>query len=168
MCNPALLLEAGSFAVSAGSAVAGYSAQAKQAKANKTAAIDANAQTYKALDERASQEKDAATQTIMAADRQARATDALARTSAGAAGVAGASVDALLSGIAHDKFTAEQTINTNLGNTLQQIDAEKKGADATMVSRENAVPPPNPFMLGLQIAGSALDAYTQSRPKPKG
>lgn len=167
MCDPGTLLAAGSFAVSAGSAVVGASAQAKQAKANKKAAQGANAETYQALDTRANQEKDAATQTIMAADRQARATDALARTSAGAAGVAGASVDALLAGIAHDKFTAEDTIKTNLGNTLSQIDAEKKGADATMQNRINSAPPPNPFAVGLSIAGDALDAFAGFRPKPK-
>lgn len=168
MCNPGILLEAGQFAVQAGSTIAGASAQAKQSKATKQAAIEANAQTYKSLDTRAGQEQDAATRTIMSADRAARATDALARTSAGAAGVAGASVDALLAGIAHDKFTAEDTIHTNLSNTLSQIDAEKKGADANMQNRINSAPAPNPFMTGLQVAGEALDTYNQSRPKPKG
>lgn len=160
MCDPGTIIAASAFAVQAGSAVANASAQAKQRNANKTAAEQAQAQTYRALDLRAAQEKDAATQTIMQADRQARSTDALARVGAGAAGVSGASVDAMLAGIASDKFSAEQTIKTNLGNDLTQISAEKRGADATATNRIAATPGANPFLTGLQIAGAGLDFGT--------
>lgn len=171
MCEPTTLLAAGTLAVSAGSAIAGASAQNKQSKATAKAARVAQAEDYAALEKRKGQEQDAATQTIMQADRQARAADALARVSAGQAGVAGASVDALLAGIASEEFDAKATIGRNLKNTLTQLDSEKKGSDALAANRIASAPPANPFLTGLQIAGAGLDFGTtlvRNKPKPQG
>lgn len=166
-----LILEAVDAALKIGSAVAGNKAQAKAAKANTAAANSAFQNTVEGINLRQNQEQDAATQTILSADRQARGADARARVSAGEAGVAGASVDALLGSILRDKLDFEAVTTRNTENTIQQLEREKLGAAATRDSRIAGVPKPNPFLTGLQIAGAGLDFATSiynNRPKPTG
>jgi hypothetical protein len=165
-----LILEAAASALKIGSAIAGHSAQAKAAKANKAAANLAFQNDVLQINTRENQEQDAATQTILSADRQARSVDARARVAAGAAGVAGASVDALLADIERDKLSFGATTNRNLGLTIQQLEEQKVGAAATRDNRIASTPAPNPLLTGLQIASAGLDfgtfAYDKTRPKP--
>lgn len=170
MCDPVTALAAATFAVDAGSAIVEHNAQSQKSKANKNNALDAFSANIKALDTRETQEKDASAQTIMQADRQARAADALAKVSAGEAGVAGASVDAVLANLTRQKNTFDVSEKENLGNKISQIEQQKTGVGADAQSRINAVPPPNPFLEALQIGQAGLNfgsTIVGNRPKPK-
>jgi hypothetical protein len=170
MCDPVTALAVGSFAITAGSAIVENKAKSQQSKENKSNALEAFQANINALDTRETQEKDAAGQTIMQADRQARAADALAKVSAGEAGVAGASVDAVLQNLTRQKNTFDVSAKENLHNTLTQIEAEKSGASATAQSRINSAPPPNPFLSVLQIGEAGINfgnTVVGNRPKPK-
>lgn len=170
MCNPVAALAVTEGVVKAGSAIAGHAAQAKAASANEKAANASYLQTVQALNVRGSQEQDAAKQSIMQADRAARAADAVARVSAGEAGVAGASVDAVLTDLARRKAEATQITDRNLGATLDQLTLARQGANAERVSRIAGVPQPNPFLTGLQLVGAGVDTattlYNYNHPTP--
>ena len=167
-----LILGAAELALKVGSSLAGASAQNKAAKANRNAANIAFENTVSQINVREGQETDAATQTILSADRQARAVDAKARVAAGEAGVAGASVDALLAGILRDKLDFTATTERNLSNTVAQLETEKLGAAAARDSRVASTPGANPLLSGLQIGGALIDFgtdyWTRTRPAPAG
>jgi hypothetical protein len=93
----------------------------------------------------------------MQADRQARSADAVARVSAGEAGVAGASVDAIIGDISRQASEFKTTQERNLDMTIAQLQQEKVGAKSTAQNRINAVPKANPFATGLQIATAGVN-----------
>lgn len=137
-------------------------------KARESANASAVAQ-IKQLNTRQSQEEDAANLSIMQADRQARIADATARVAAGESGVAGASVDALLTDIQRQDAEFKSITNRNLSNTKDQIAAEKQGVFAEKQSRINANPFPSALATGINIAGRGFDYATQyliRQPKP--
>ena len=146
--------------INIGSSLMQADAQNKQSKANKHEAQRALSEVYKDIDLRADQETEAAQRTIFQIDREARSADALARVSAGEAGVAGASVDALLSDLERDRLDAKSSVERNTKMTLAQLEREKVGAETVARNRANSVPEANPFVVGLQIAGNVLDAGT--------
>jgi hypothetical protein len=157
VCDPISIIEGASLAIEIGSSVAGASAQNKASKANKAAAQQAMQDTWKDISLREVQEQDATGQTIMQADRQARSADAVARVSAGEAGVAGASVDALVGDISAQASAFKMTQERNLDMTITQLQREKVGAKSAAQSRINAVPKANPFATGLQIASAGVN-----------
>lgn len=148
-------------AISAGGAIAQDAAQSKASKANKANALAAMADTWRALGIRQQQEQQSAAQTIMQTDRQARTAKALASVSAGEAGVAGASVDALLTDINVQRLTADTTTERNLQMVQDQIQAEKTGAKVQAQNRINAVPSPSGLQTGLQVLGAGLQFGTE-------
>ena len=160
MCEPATIIAGASLAINAGSQLANSSAQAKASKANKTAALQAMAEGWKDISLQEVQQQDATALTIMQADRQARKADAIARVSAGEAGVAGASVDALVNDISAEASAFKVTQEKNLDMTITQLQREKVSGKAVAQNRINAVPPPNPFAVGLTIASAGLDFAT--------
>jgi hypothetical protein len=93
----------------------------------------------------------------MQADRQARKADALARVSAGEAGVTGASVDALVNDISAEASAFKVAQEQNLDMTITQLQREKVSEQAQARNRINSVPAANPFATGLTIAGMGLD-----------
>lgn len=156
MCDPATIIAGTSLAVGIAGDVMGANAQNKRSKQVAQAA-DANAVSQtRQLDVRSVQEQEATSQSILQADRQARFADAQARVSAGEAGVAGASVDALLGDIERQHAEYRQTANENLSNTLDQIQEEKVGVRANAASVKAGAPPANPFATAVQIAGQGL------------
>lgn len=157
MCEPATIIGVASLAIETGSAIAGASAQNKASKANKAAAERAMQDTWKDISLREVQEQDATSLTIMQADRQARSADAVARVSAGEAGVAGASVDAIIGDINRQASEFKVTEERNLDMTITQLQREKVGARNQAQSRINAVPRANPFATGLQIAVAGVN-----------
>lgn len=158
MCDPATVILVASTAIQIGSAVASHQAQSKQAKANKANALDAMMDTFKDISLQEAQHKEAAAQTLLQADRQAREDEALARVSAGEAGVSGASVDALIGDLAARAGEFKTTQQKNLDWTLSQLDRQRKGAQSTAQSRIAGVPAPSAIGTGLTIAGSGLNA----------
>jgi hypothetical protein len=142
-------------------------------------------QSIEALMLRRSQERTAASRSNLQTDRAARAADATARLSAGAAGVSGASVSALLTDVEAQAGQARLATDQNLAATTRQIDMQRGavaqnlaiaergialsriGVDVDRRARINGVeniqtaPRPNPFMTGLQIIGDGLDFADQ-------
>jgi len=156
VCDPVTIIAGASLAIEAGSSIAGASAQNKASKANKAAAQQAMQDTWKDISLREVQEQDATSLTIMQADRQARSADAVARVSAGEAGVSGASVDALIGDISAQASTFKVTQERNLDMTISQLQREKVSAKNVAQNRINAVPRANPFATGLQIASAGV------------
>ena len=209
-----VILAAASLGISAAGRYLGHRANAQQARSEERAAADrrrnttaaaneaasfSNLQFDQQLDEtrtaaaqqinatmlRRSQEQTAASRSILQTDRAARAADATARLSAGAAGVSGASVSALLTDVEAQAGQARLATDQNLAAVTQQldmqsdvtrqnlaiaernIDLERVGVDVTRRSRINEVtniqttPRPNPFLTGLQIIGDGLDFANQ-------
>lgn len=175
MCEPAsIMLAIGTAATVAkvgtdiASGIAQHNAQAEEHKQNEAAALQELKMNLRDIGIRQEQEQEAVAQTIMGADRQARQADALARVSAGEAGVTGASVDALLGSIERDRLEFENASKRNLSNTIDQLQREKDAAKAHADNRIKGVPDANPFVTGLRIGGAALDGAAQlasMRPK---
>lgn len=157
MCEPATILAAGSLAIQAGSAIASNAAQDAASKANKEAALRAMGEQLRSLSLQEQQAQDATAQTIMQADRQARQAEALARVSAGEAGVSGASVEALIGDISADASEFKVTQERNLDMTIAQIQQEKRGVQAGAQSRINAVPKGNDLATALTIGAAGID-----------
>lgn len=170
MCEPATIIAGASLAIGAGSAVASHKAQAKAAKANETNALQAMTESWKDISLQEVQQQDATALTIMHIDRQSRKADALARVSAGEAGVAGASVDAFLGDLSAEASAAKITEGRNLDMTLAQLQREKVSGRTVAQNRINAVPAPNLFATGLTIAGLGVDFAKTivARKPPKG
>lgn len=161
------ILALSSLVIKTGSALAGHSAQAKrnaEATANANRALQ---QEFGDLSLAQAQETNAANLTIQQINREAMKRDALARVSAGESGVAGASVDAILSDLSRSASEAVQTTNQNLDMKIAQLDRQKDAAILAAQNRISASPKPNPFLTGLTIAGAGLDtAATIMRRKP--
>lgn len=167
MCDPLTIIAGASLAISVGSEIAHSAGQNKAAKANKAAAEQSLNVDLNVLSDRKVEEQQASSLTIMQADRQARTADAMTRLSAGEAGVAGASVDALTGDIDAQLAQFKSTEKANLDLTLKQIDRQAAGASALAQSRINGVQSANPFATSLAIAGHGVDfANTIRQKKP--
>lgn len=158
MCDLVTGLAAATFAINAGSAVANHQAQKKASEGNEEAAIKAMLEAWKDIGLRESQEQDAAEQTIMQADRQARLATASAQLSAAESGVAGASVDAVVQQIENEASAFKTTTRKNLDMTIAQLQREKISGRTVAQQRIAAVPPPSGFLTALQIGGAAANA----------
>lgn len=157
MCDPGTIIAGASLAIGTGSAIANAKAQDKASKANAENARQALMESWKDISLQEVQQQDATALTIMQADKQARKADALARVSAGEAGVAGASVDALLGDLSAEASAFKMTQEKNLDMTIAQLQREKISGRTVAQNRINAVPGSNPFATGLTIAGQGLD-----------
>lgn len=157
MCDPATAIAATSLALGAGSAIASAKAQDKLAKQNAADAIRARNEDFRALGLQEAQQQDATQVSIAQAHRTAVNADAVARVSAGEAGVAGASVQAILADISAQESAFKTQALRNEGATIAQLQQEKRGAAAGAQSRINAVQPSNPLAVGLTIGAGALD-----------
>lgn len=154
MCNPAVIALVPA-AIEMGKNIFDHVNQEQRARENARASKEAFAMTDQQLTLRGAQETQATAQTVFAAERQARQADAQARVSAGAAGVAGASVDMLQAGIARDAATSTMASKRNLEASLTQLSMERRGAQALMRNRLNEAPNANPFATGLKLTGAA-------------
>lgn len=157
MCDPVSAIMAASTVVSIGSDIVQNQAQKKKAEAVQSSAKANAAAQIGQLDVRAGQEQQSANMSIMQADRQARLADAQGRVSAGEAGVAGASVDALLTDIQNKDDQYKTNTDINLQDNLDQIQAEKQGVYAQEQSQINSAPFPSDLATGIQIAGQGLN-----------
>ena len=152
---------AASFVTSALGSILNRSAQQKQAKATKKAALANLKLLYSDLNARAQQEQAAAVQSRLAVQGQGEALRGSAITGAASSNVAGNSVLAVLHDISRQESNATQTIDTNLTNTLNQIQRSKRGAKAQtegIINGANAQVTPW-WATGLQIGQAGLNAY---------
>lgn len=169
MCDPASALAGASLAVGTAQAVAGYQgkmqdagllaqAQAQQAVA---AEVDRNLK-YNALQQRQGQEMDAASAALTDNEVRALKANASAQVNAADGGIAGNSVEA----IARDYFRQQGKIDAatikNTDMSVQQLQEEKQQAEAQRAQRSTFAPIKLPSLasLGLDIAGSAVQAYS--------
>lgn len=155
MCNP-LALAAGALTLQVAGTVAGARAQNKAAERNETAALLAEREASKDISLLQQQTVDQATKTIFETDRAARSTQALARVSAGEAGVSGISVEALLGDL--DRKVGEFRIGTsrNLDAALAALQREKVSGRTVAQQRIANVQGASPFAVGLSLAGGGL------------
>jgi hypothetical protein len=167
MCEPTMIA-AGASALTGGiSAIAGHNAEQDAYEKNKQAAEAAAKQSQRQLTLRQMQEEQAAKQSVFKADLEARMVDAQARVSAGESGVAGASVDAVLSDIERQRLMNTQNAEKNLQAVTEQLNQEKAGVRANAKSQINSVSKPNPWATALKIGGSTLEAagtYYRNQP----
>lgn len=164
MCEPTAIA-IGTLAIGVGSKVLEHKAQNKAASkakaANKTEALRAMREASTDISLLEVQQQDASTRTIYEADRAARSTQALARVSAGEAGVSGLSVEALLGDIDRKIGEFKTTETRNLDMVLDQLQREKVSGRSIAQGRIAAVqiPRPSPFALGVSLAGAGLEFW---------
>lgn len=170
MCVAApVAIAAGSLAIEAGSKLADYISGASHKRAVNAAADRGALDQISQVSLRETQTQEGAAMSIMQADRQARMADAEARVSAGEAGVAGASVDALLGDIGRQDAEYKTATDINLNNTLDQLEAEKRGIRVQAENIKAGVAAPSPLALGVGLAGAGLNFASfliQRQPKP--
>lgn len=162
MCEPVSIAIA---ALTLGTEVASElnkaSAQNKVSKANTAAALQSLQQSNTDISFQESQKTAAAGLTIQQADRNARSTKALAQVSAGAAGVGGISVEALMGDIDNKLGQFKQTTNENLSMAIDQLQRDRVKEGTIAQERIDNVQPANPLATGIAIAGEGLSFYGQ-------
>lgn len=169
MCvEPATALAGASLAVGAASSVAKYSAgkedaasaRAFQAQQAYQAELARNDQ-WNQLGKRQSQEIDQASNALF--DNSIRAVKArdTAAVSAGEAGVAGNSVEAVARNFYREQGRIDTSTVRNTDMSVDQLQDEKRAAEAARISRSSFAPVREPSMLGLglDIAGAGVNAY---------
>lgn len=163
-----IALALGSLALNSVGDLMGASAQNRNAARNKSAAIASETNQINDVNLRQTQEQQAASQELVAAQRQTRTALSSARLSSGEAGVSGNSVDALLTDIGAQSSTYTQDVKLNEAQRLAQLDSTKTGIYAQTQDRINSVQPANPWATALRIGGSAVGtlASLQSRVPP--
>ena len=155
MCPPAIIVGGIAAAASIGSAVAGHIASGKANKANAEAARQAFARSVSNANALREETQDAATRSIFAAKKLARQARSQARVTAGESGVAGRSAVAVADQVTID--LAEFGIQTERNRARAEAQIERDLAQGLAVREQRIAsqPPPNPFMLGLNILGAA-------------
>lgn len=173
MCDPTAIA-LGSLVIGAIGTIGKAKAQDKAAADNKAAALDSfrNAQTD--IDLQQTQQEAQTGRSIYETDRSARATTALARVSAGEAGVSGISVEALLGDIDRKAGEFRTTAKENLGMVVEQLQREKSSGRTVAQQRIASVQPANPFAVATTLAGQGLQFWAgqigrdNAKPTPLG
>jgi hypothetical protein len=125
----------------------------------------------KALQQRAVEEGEAATEEKMRNAREAAKAVATARVAAGEGGVSGTSVNALLNDFLSQEARYRHSVTTNLEYARDSIDFEQESNEIVAKGRAASIKPfapspiqqPNYLAGALKIAGSGLDAYAGYR-----
>lgn len=166
MCPPAIAIGLG--IAQAGSQIIGQQQQAKtQAKVQRNASV-AERQRYLAevssMRVQQRQEQVAAAQRIQASAKRAREARATARVSAGEAGVAGLSVDALINDLTRQE--AENRFATNQQTQMNDVNRQMQLSDAGLGFTNNMLrinrPIEQPDYLGAALSGTSTGLSTYS------
>lgn len=157
MCEPATIAM---LVVSAVTAVAGHQAQSQQAKAEDKATKIAYANDQTQLAEQYKQQNDELNQQQTERSRAAMFEKGRLNAAYGEAGVEGASLDRILNQSDFNLGTDLSTMEANRSNLTKQTMLEGRGLQSTAQSRFNSTMRPSRLNTGLQIAGSAVDAYS--------
>jgi len=169
MCDiitPAVMLAVGMSAASAGAQVHGQRQQAKtQAKVQKNAS-EAERQRYlqevSSMRVQQGQEEVAAAQRVNESARKAREARATARVSAGEAGVAGLSVDALINDLTREEaeynFATQQQLQMNDVGRSMQLENAGLGFTNNMLRINRPIEKPD--YLGAAISGAQTGLST--------
>lgn len=140
-------------------AIASFQGQKQQASAVRQAAIADYERKSTEINRRQMQEDDAAAQKdgLQSLEEAQRGADA--EVSAAAGGVAGVSLDNILSDVSRTGARNRETIRQNSDATAQQLQLEKKGAKAEAQSRINSAPAPSTLSLVAGLGSAALSGY---------
>jgi hypothetical protein len=149
-------------AVSAAQGVASHQAQAAQAAANARAAKEAAMSEYRQLNMQQRQEEAIAAQRKFAAQLQEAELLARGTVAAGEAGVAGRSVEDVLSNISRGALEEQNILTQNLEAYNRQLDEQRTGVRTRAQSRINQVAQPSLLSTGLKIASDASTVYMAS------
>ena len=144
--------------IGAMTSIAAADEEQKQAAANEKNANAAFLNDARQLNLRQRQEEEAESQRGMEADIQTMRDVSKARTASGESGVAGLSVDALMSDILRQNLFDDTKADSNLSATKAQIKQEKEGAKTRRQSRINEVPYPSMVGTALSIGGNAYES----------
>lgn len=136
-------------AAQAAQGVASYQAQSAQASANARAAQAAAMSEYRQLNMQQRQEETIAAQRKLAAQLQEAELLARGTVAAGEAGVAGRSVEDVLSNISRGALEEQNVLAQNLEAYNRQLDEQRTGVRTRAQSRINQVAQPS-------LMGSAL------------
>jgi hypothetical protein len=168
MCDPATAMAGASFAIGAAQSVSSFMGKQQDAASMRGFQAQeaynaeyARNQTYNQIGLRQQQEVDAASQALM--DSQIRAVKAKATgdTGAGEAGVHGNSIESVARGVLREEGRIDAATLRNTDMSVDQLQEEKKSADAQFRSRTNFTPVRDPSVidLGLGIGSAGLGAY---------
>lgn len=155
MCTP-LALGALSAGVGALQTVSTYMGQRQMAKATEAAAKVAFQQDQEQLTRRELQEQEASAQRQAAQNIEEAEVVATAKVAAIDSGVAGPTLDNLIMDVQRRAATNRVTEQTNLKNTIQQLQLNKKGSAAQAQSRVNSAPRPSALSLVAGLGGNLL------------
>ena len=158
MCDPAT----GLAVAKAGVGFIQQNAEAKQQnaryEANRVNAINARDLKISQLNLRGQQEQEKNQQEQQALSVESLRQQARAIAAAGEAGVGGHSVDALLRDFEAQKLRGLTNLSTDSDNLSQQLNMEREGLDAEMMSRIGSVAQAEQPSLGMAVLGGAMDA----------
>lgn len=173
MCIGAVGMAIGQFVMSAASAVVGYMGQMQQYEAqkqmyqnNRIAANKAAVNTYASQQNRALQEKKAASQELINLQTDAVRGRSTAEVAAGEAGVTGLSVDALIADYYGQEGRYERVLDNNFQMQADYLRGEMDATQAQAEGRINSVQQPiKPSFAdaAVRILGGAFDAYGSYR-----
>jgi len=170
MCvEPTTALAGASLAVGTASAIAKHAAAGEDASAARAyhaqqqqLALNARDDQWNAIGSRQQQEYEQAANALF--DNLIRATRAraTAEVQAGEAGVSGNSVEAVARNFYREQGRIDSATEKNLDWSLNQLQDEKRAAEAARISRSSFAPVRQPSLLGLglDIAGAGVNAYS--------
>jgi hypothetical protein len=161
MCAPALIIPAITLAVSAASATLSAKAQADTSRKQKQAVRNNYEQQAATVAVQNKQTQAATTENVSERSRQALRDSAAVRVSSGEAGVGGLSVLSLLDNAQFNAGYDATRMDRNGANRIEQNQRQLEGIRSGAKSSLNNITPPDYIGAGLQIAGSAVDAYGQ-------
>ena len=168
MCiEPTTAMAIGSFAIGTAQAVSGYAAKQEDAASLRQYQAQeaynaefARNQTWNQLGTRQQQEVEAGSQALFDNSIRAIKARATADTAAAEAGVQGNSIERIARNFYMEQGRIDAATERNVEMSVQQLQEEKKQAQAQFVSRTNfqKVKDPSLLDLGLQIGAAGVGA----------
>jgi hypothetical protein len=156
--DPLTILQLGSMLISSMSNYQNQKANNQQARARMEAAFEAAGYDLSMLESRAQETEDAANLEMFERQRQALRERSKIMTAAGEAGVSGSSVLRQLNQSFLDESYDIGIHQSNLENSLSQINANATGVVSNAYSRRNQaasqITTPNPLMRALEIGAT--------------
>jgi len=148
-----------SFAISAVSSVAQYSAQQQEYKRNEKNAVQAWKNDQAQLTLRQMQEDEATAQKQRAQNLQEAEVKSEVEAASAANGVSGISIDNLLQDVGRKAAYNREVEDRNARYIALQIKQQRAGASAQAQSRIDSVPKPSPISLVAGLGSAALGGF---------
>lgn len=137
-----------------------YSAQKSAYQENKANADDAFISEQDAFQRQQQQEQDSAANDKLLMQQEARQKVAEASNNASASNVTGLSVTGLIDSIKSQELQRQQAADTNLENTLQSLQSQKRASGNNYKARVASVSKPSGASLAIGIGNAALGGMT--------